>query len=93
MPFVAVTNVRLESRDAAEAQKFLSEVLVPILKAQPGFQKARFLRSQDGKTGTGAVTFDTESNARASLDRMESERPPDAPPVESSAIYEVVLEV
>jgi hypothetical protein len=93
MPFAAVTTVKLDDRDPAEAQKLLSEVLVPMIKAQPGFQSARFLRSQDGKTGVGAVVFDTESNARLCLDRMATERPPEAPQVESTATYEIVLEV
>jgi hypothetical protein len=92
MPFAAVTYVRLEGRDPADAQKLLSEVLVPRLKQLPGFRAARFLRSQDGATGVGAVVFDTEANAKAGLDTMTTARPPEAPPVDSSAIYEVVLE-
>jgi hypothetical protein len=90
MPFAAVTNVKLEGRDPVEGRKFLSEVLIPWLKTLPGFQTARFLRTQDGTTGVGAVIFDTESNARAALD---ADRPAGGPPIESTAIYEVVLEV
>jgi hypothetical protein len=93
MPFAAVTIVKLQGRDPAEGQKLLSEVLVPRVKALPGFQIARFMRSQDGMTGVGAVTFDTESNAKAGLDAMTTDRPAEAPTVESSAIYEVILEV
>jgi hypothetical protein len=93
MPFAAVTRVKLEGRDVAEDQKFLNEMLIPRLKALTGFQSARFMRSQDGTTGAGAVIFDTESNARAALDAMMTERPADAPPIENTAIYEVVLEV
>jgi hypothetical protein len=92
MPFVAVTYVRLEGRDPAEAQKLLSEVLVPRIKALPGFRSARFSRSLDSSTGVGAVIFDTEANAQAGLDAMTVGRPPEAPPVENTAIYEVVLE-
>jgi hypothetical protein len=92
MPFAAVTNVNLEGRDTELGEKLLREVLVPRLKAQPGFRNARFLRSQDGKTGVGAVLFDTEANARAGLDAMTTDRPAEAPPVESTAIYELVLE-
>ena len=93
MPFAAVTNVNLEGRDRAVAEKLLREVLVPRLQAQPGFRTARFLRSQDGKTGVGAVLFDTEANAKAGLDAMTADRPADAPPVESTAIYEMIMEV
>jgi hypothetical protein len=49
----------------------------------------RSIRPQD-LTG---VIFDTQANARAALDAMITQRPPQAPPVESSAVYEVVLEV
>jgi heme-degrading monooxygenase HmoA len=93
MPFAAVTNVNLEGRDQELAEKLLREGLVPMMKAQPGFQSARFLRSQDGKSGVGAVLFDTESHAKAGLDAMVNNRPAEAPPVEGTAIYEVVLEV
>ena len=92
MPFAAVVNVNLEGRDQASGEKLLREVLVPRLQAQPGFRSARFLRSQDGKRGVGAVVFDTEGNAKAGLDAMTTDRPAEAPPVESTAIYEVVLE-
>jgi len=92
MPFAAVTYVRLEGRDRAEGEKLLREALIPMLKAQPGFRAARFLRSQDGNTGVGAVTFDTEGNAKAGLDAMTTNRPPEAPPIESTAIYEVIVE-
>jgi hypothetical protein len=93
MPFAAVTNVKLEGRDAAAGEKLLREVLAPRLQAQPGFRTAQFLRSQDGKSGVGTVLFDTEANAKAGLDAMTTDRPAEAPPVESTAIYEVVLEV
>ena len=93
MPFVAVTTVNLEGRDRAGAEKLLGEVLIPRLKAQPGFRSARFLASLDGKTGVGAATFDTEANAKAGLDAMRTDRPAEAPPVVGTTIYEVVAEV
>ncbi len=77
MPFAAVTNVKLQGRDPAEAQKLLRDVLIPRLKGLPGFRTARFLRSTDGTTGIGAVIFDTESNAKAGLDTMTKDRPAD----------------
>ena len=51
------------------------------------------MRSLDGKTGVGTVVFDTESNARAALDGIVAQRPAELPPVQDSAVYEVVLEV
>ncbi len=93
MAHAAVTYVNLEGRDPAAAQKLLEEGLIPVIKALPGFRAARFLRSLDGKTGVGAVIFDTEANAKAGLDAMTTNRPPEAPPVESTVLYEVVVEV
>ena len=94
MAFTAVTTVRLEDRDPAEGQKFLNEWLIPRLRATPGFLGARFLRSLDGTTGVGAVTFDTESSTRAALDAQTAmDRPAEAPKIETTAIYEVVVEV
>ena len=92
MPFAAVVMVKIEG-DPALSQKMLEETLVPRIKSRPGFQRARFMRSLDGTTGVGAVTFDTEANARAGIDTMTTDRPPEAPAVQSTAIYEVILEV
>jgi hypothetical protein len=93
MPFSAVTNVTLGGRDRADADKFLQDVIIPRVKELPGFQTARFLRSTDGATGVGAVMFDTESHARAGLDALMKDRPADAPKVESTAIYELIVEI
>lgn len=93
MPYAAVTNVSLEGRDPDLAQKMLEEGIIPMVKAQPGFRTARFLRSLDGKAGVGAAIFDTEANAKAALDAMTANRPAEAPPVTNTAIYEVIAEV
>jgi hypothetical protein len=93
MTFAAVTYVDLEGFDAAQGLQLLNDMLVPRLKAMPGFQSARFLRSQDGKTGIGSAICDSESHAQQCLTAMTAERPANAPMVTSSAIYEVVLEV
>jgi hypothetical protein len=93
MTYAAVTYVNLEGRERADGLKMLNDVLVPRIKSLAGFQSARFLSSPDGKSGIGAVICDTESHARACLDAMAIERPAEAPPVTSTALYEVVLEV
>ena len=93
MAHAAVTYVNLEGRDPAASQKILEESLIPIIKALPGFRTARFLRSLDGKSGVGAVIFDTEANAKEGLDAMTGKRPAEAPPVVSTALYEVIVEV
>ena len=92
MPYAAVVTVKIEGHPV-DAQKVLEEVLVPRVKALAGFQRARFMRSLDGTTGVGAVTFDTEANAKAGLTALTTNRPPEAPPVQSTALYDVFLEV
>jgi hypothetical protein len=39
------------------------------------------------------VIFETEADAKAGLDAMTNDRPAEAPPVESTAIYEMFIEV
>jgi hypothetical protein len=92
MTFAVVTYVDLEGRDPAQAVGLLNETLVPKMKGMPGFVSARFLRSQDGKTGIGSVICDSSGHAQQFLTTMTAERPAEAPPVSSSAVYEVVLE-
>jgi hypothetical protein len=91
MAFAAVTYVNLEGRDPAQAEKLLRDEVIPMTKSLPGFQAARFLRSTDGKTGVGAVIFDSEAHAKQSLEAPE--RPGEAPPIQSTELYEVLAEV
>jgi hypothetical protein len=93
MTFAAVTYVDLEGWNPAQGLEMLNDMLVPRLKAMPGFQSARFLRSPDGMTGFGTAVCDSQGHARECLSAMTDERPAGAPRVTSSAIYEVVLEV
>ena len=93
MPFAAVTYVDLEGRDPEATEKLLREGLIPMVKGLPGFRAARFLRSLDGKSGVGAMIFDTEDDAKAGLDVVVNQRPSEAPSVTSSRIYEVIAEV
>ena len=93
MPYAFVVNVEFEpGGDPAEAQRMLAEDIVPRIKAQPGFQSGTWLRAVDQKTGMGAVIFDTEANASAALSTIPAERPPNAPKITNSAVYEVVFQ-
>jgi hypothetical protein len=92
MPFAAVTTVNLEGRDRAGAEMFLHKVLLPKVRVLPGFRTARFLRSLDGKRGVGSVVFDTEANTMSGLDAMITDLPPEAPPIENTAFYEVIVD-
>ncbi len=77
MPFASVVHVQLTGAGGpAGGEQMLREQLIPRLKAQSGFQSARFFRTPDGTTGMGVAVF-----------------PPEAPPVISSAVYEMIIEV
>ena len=94
MPFASVVQVELSGAEgAAVGEKMLREQLIPRLQTQTGFQSARFFRASEGAAGLGIAVFDTEEHAKAGQDAMVTDRPPEAPPVTSSAVYELFLEV
>ena len=94
MPFASVVHVRLTGAGGpAAGEQMLREQLIPRLRAQSGFQSARFFRTSDGTTGMGVAVFDTEEHATTGHDALVNNRPPEAPPVTSSAIYEMFIEV
>jgi hypothetical protein len=79
--------------DATTAEKFLREHIIPRLNTLSGFQSARFFRTPDETVGMGVGLFDTEENAESARQAMLNNRPPGAPPVTTSAVYELFLEV
>jgi hypothetical protein len=93
MPFAAVIYTNLEGVAPEARLQFLNEQVVPMLKESPGFRTARFLRSVDGSSGAAATIFDTEAQAQAQLDRINTNPPPGGPQITSSALFEVILEV
>ena len=93
MPFASVVHVQLTGAGASAGEQMLREQLIPMLKTQSGFQSARFFRKPDGTTGMGVAVFDTEEHAKTGQDAMVNKRPPEAPPVTSSAVYEMFIEV
>jgi hypothetical protein len=92
MAVAAIAQVRFED-PSSRADEVLRERIIPLAKAQAGFQSARFMRSVDGSRGIGVVVFDTEANAKAGLERLVNDRPPEAPAVTDSGVYEVIAEV
>jgi hypothetical protein len=87
MAHALVTQVSLEGRDPATAEKLLNEQVIPAVKGLAGFDRGVWLRSADGSTGMGIVVFDSEEHARAAEAGMGALRPPDAPPITSSVTY------
>jgi hypothetical protein len=93
MPFAVVIYTNLTGVALEDRLTFLNEQVVPRVKERSGFRTARFLRSLDGATGAAALTFDTEADAQAQLDWVNTNPLPGAPPITSTAVFEVILEV
>ena len=87
MAHALVTQVSLEGRDPAEAEKLLHEQVIPTVKGLAGFDRGVWMRSADGLTGMGIVVFESEEHAKAAEAGMGAMRPADAPPITSSGVY------
>ncbi len=87
MAHALVTQVSLEGRRPEDAERMLTDRLIPAVKQLSGFQRGVWLRSEDGSTGLGIVVFDSEQDAQSARDSMDTMRPADAPPITSVATY------
>jgi hypothetical protein len=93
MPYAFVARVDLDpATPTEERDRLLREQVIPIAKKQPGFVRGMWMRSADGTTGIGIVVLDTEANAKQAAQDMASQRPPNAPPIRDSGVYEVAEE-
>jgi hypothetical protein len=70
MLFGVVVEVRIERHD--EASQMLESVVVPSVKASPGFVKAYWLGSDDQSTGTSILIFENEETARDAADAAKA---------------------
>lgn len=80
--FALVVEVAIEANRTADAEKMLNEIVVPAVKATPGFVSGTWLQSDDGLTGTTILLFDTEEAARAAA--ANAPRPPEGSGVTAS---------
>jgi len=94
MPYALVAQVQFQDgSDPVVAQKVLESEVIPLVKAQVGFQRGTWFRNVDGTSGIGTVVFDTEANANTAREGIRSQpRPADAPTITSTGVYEVVAE-
>jgi hypothetical protein len=76
--------------DAVEGMKMLDEVVIPMAKAQPGFQRGTWMHS-NAMTGTGVIVFDSEDHATAAMGALQP--PPGGPTVINCAVFEITREV
>ena len=75
--------------DSEEGMKMLDEVVIPLAKAQPGFQRGTWM-NQESTIGTGVIVFDTEEHAAAAVGPLQP--PPGGPTVINCAVYEIARE-
>jgi hypothetical protein len=76
--------------DPDEGMKMLDEAVVPLAKAQPGFQRGTWMHSE-AMTGTGVIVFDTEEHASAAMEALQP--PPGGPTVINCAVFEIARDV
>jgi hypothetical protein len=76
--------------DPEEGMKLLDEVVVPLAKAQPGFQRGTWMHDE-ANLGTGVIVFDTEAHASGAVAALQP--PPGGPTVISCAVFEIARDV
>lgn len=88
-----IVSVEIDSSRAEEAVQLLNGMVVPRVKASPGFVSATWMRATDGSAGRGVLLFDSEDNAKAAA-KMAAEGPPPEAPVtfRSAEIFEVLAQ-
>jgi len=74
---------------AEEGMKMLDEIVIPLAKAQPGFQRGTWMHSEAG-TGTAVMVFDSEDHASSAMKTLQ---PPDGgPTVINCAVFQIARE-
>ncbi len=89
MAYAIVMQVNLVG-DPEEGMKLLDEVVVPLAKAQPGFQRGTWMHNE-AMLGTGVIVFDTEEHASGAVEALQP--PPGGPTVVNCAVFEIARDV
>ena len=90
MAHAVVIQVKIDPKsDVEHRHSILNNFVIPEAKALPGFRSGTWMNDGDG-TGTCVVVFDTEDDAKSAVAPMT---PAGGPPVISSSVYEVEIEV
>ena len=87
-------TVRIDESREDEARQLLKDVVVPMGQALAGFQRGYWARALESDIGRSVLLFDTESSARAAVDQVRSQGPPEGMPVtlDSVEAFEVLHE-
>jgi len=90
MAHAVLIQVKLHpDSDIEHRHAILNDFVIPAAKALPGFQKGIWMNDGVG-TGTCVVVFDSEDNAQSAVTAL---MPDGGPPILSSAVCEVEIEV
>ena len=71
----ALVTVTIEPAQLDQAQQALTEEIVPMVSASPGFVAGYWLEPSDGK-GMSLAVFDTEEHARQAAPPAGASPPP-----------------
>jgi hypothetical protein len=90
MSYAVVIQVEIDpDSDRQHRHAVLNEFVLPETRALPGFEKGIWMNDGAG-TGACVVVFDSETHARNAIDSLT---PAGSPPILTSGVYEVELEV
>ena len=88
-----LVEVELEAARSGEAEAFLRNELLPMVRQAPGFVSGTWTRSEDGIHGRSMVIYDDQESAKAAASRA-AQGPPPGVPVRfvSAEVFEVVAQ-
>jgi hypothetical protein len=85
--------VRSTVHDVEQGRNFLREQVIPRLSQAPGFVGAQWVRLEGGG-GTGMMTFESEEQAQAAVEQLQTNPPPEtAVTINTVEVGEVVERV
>jgi hypothetical protein len=89
--YALVGHVKIDPGRIDQAEKQLSEMVIPAVSGAKGFVSGTWAHSDELGSGVSIATFETEEDARAFLAGMQSmPMPPDSPvTIESMELYRV----
>ena len=89
-----VVQVKIDSDRFDEAEQGLNEMVVPTVKAHPGFVRGTWVHDRSRGRGIGIVVYESEDAAKAAMAMFEQMRAApeaanDPVTVESAELYAV----
>ena len=89
-----VVKVKIDAARFDEAEQGLNEMVVPTVKAQPGFVRGTWLHDRAQNRGIGVVVYESKDAAQAAMEMFEQMRAApesanDPVTVESAELYDV----